>query len=240
MFRALSRKLVIFNFRGRIHSVSRMLYRILDIRSGVECIFGNRFTRPRLKYADNSTLFVFYNHKYYVVRLELSKHGSCARHESAYFVMNHDDIEKLIGAGLNESQVCLLDEIIQCNNKHLKIEIRCYEGQGYDINIECRQNKRRTKLRLTLADGSVQEGTPKDIFESVVKGLGAKNVFDWQEHGTTKQLIVSDQPTKNHTREIEDGYYILTAQCSAPNRKKLLEHLSEGFSLGLRVDVFEE
>ena len=62
MFRALSRKLVIFNFRGRIHSVSRMLYRILDIRSGVECIFGNRFTRPRLKYADNSTLFVFYNY----------------------------------------------------------------------------------------------------------------------------------------------------------------------------------
>ena len=79
MFRALSRKLVIFNFRGRIHSVSRMLYRVLDIRSGVECIFGNRFTRPRLKYADNSTLFVFYNHKYYAVRLELSKHGSCAR-----------------------------------------------------------------------------------------------------------------------------------------------------------------
>ena len=38
-----------------------MLYRVLDIRSGVECIFGNRFTRPRLKYADNSTLFVFYN-----------------------------------------------------------------------------------------------------------------------------------------------------------------------------------
>lgn len=164
----------------------------------------------------------------------------CARHESACFVMNHDDIEKLIGAGLNESQVRSLDEIIQCINKHLKIEIRCYEGQGYDINIECRQNKRRTKLRLTLADGSVQEGTPKDIFESVVKGLGAKNVFDWQEHGTTKQLIVSDQPTKNHTREIEDGYYILTAQCSAPNRKKLLEHLSEGFGLGLRVDVFEE
>ena len=87
MFRALSRKLVIFNFRGRIHSVSRMLYRILDIRSGVECIFGNRFTRPRLKYADNSTLFVFYNHKYYAVRLELSKHGSCARprHSSKKF-----------------------------------------------------------------------------------------------------------------------------------------------------------
>ena len=61
MFRAQSRKLVIFNFRGRIHSVSRMLYRLLDIRSGVGCIFGNRFTRPRLKYADNSTLFVFYN-----------------------------------------------------------------------------------------------------------------------------------------------------------------------------------
>ena len=61
MFRALSRKLVIFNFRGRIHSVSRMLYRLLDIRSGVGCIFGNRFTRPRLKYADNSTLFVLFS-----------------------------------------------------------------------------------------------------------------------------------------------------------------------------------
>ena len=60
-----------FLFPGRIHSCSRMLYRVLDIRSGVECIFGNRFTRPRLKYADNSTLFVFYNHKYYAVRLGL-------------------------------------------------------------------------------------------------------------------------------------------------------------------------
>ena len=154
--------------------------------------------------------------------------------------MNHDDIEKLIDAGLNESQVCLLDEIIQCINKHLNIEIRCYEGQGYEINIEGRQNKRRAKLRLTFADGRVQEGTPKDIFESIVKGLGAKTVFDWQQHGTTKQAIVSVQPTKNHTREIEEGYYILTAQGSAQNRKKLLEHLSEGFNLGLRVDVFEE
>lgn len=154
--------------------------------------------------------------------------------------MEQEQLQRLMDAGLSEAQISLFDEIIQCINKHLKIEIRCYEGQGYDINIECRQNKRRTKLRLTLEDGSVQEGIPKDIFESVVKSLGAKNVFDWQEHGTTKQLIVSDQPTKNHSREIEDGYYILTAQCSAPNRKKLLEHLSEGFSLGLRVDVFEE
>ena len=143
-------------------------------------------------------------------------------------------------AGLSESQISLFDEIIRCINKHLNIEIRCYEGQEYDINIEGRQNRRRAKLRLTLADGSVQEGTPKDIFESVVKNLGAKNVFDWQEHGNTRQVIVSAQPTKNHKREIEDGYYILTAQGSAQNRKIILEHLSDGFNLGFRVDIFEE
>ena len=154
--------------------------------------------------------------------------------------MEQEQFQRLMDAGLSEAQISLFDEIIRCVNKHLKIEIRCYEGQENEIEIIGRQNRRRAKLRLTLADGSVQEGTPTDVFESVVKNLGAKNVFEWQEHGNTRQVIVSAQPTENHKREIGDGYYILTAQGSAQNRKKILECLSEGFNLGFKVDVFEE
>ena len=93
MFRALSRKLVIFNFRGRIHSVSRMLYRILDIRSGVECIFGiglpgldsNMRTTPH--FSCFITTIVILPWSWWA--------KSCARHESAYFVMAWDS--KFVG-----------------------------------------------------------------------------------------------------------------------------------------------
>ena len=58
VFRALSRKLVIFNFRGNNHSFTRYGISFHDIASSVGCLFGKGY-QASTQVSDSSTLFMY-------------------------------------------------------------------------------------------------------------------------------------------------------------------------------------